>query len=55
MNRLKINYCRICKSNQLETVHNLGILSFTGIFPKSSKSKVPKGKLIFPLREIEII
>ena len=42
---MKINYCRICKSSQLETVHNLGIMSFTGIFPKSSKSKVHKGKL----------
>ena len=42
---MKIKYCRICKSSQLEKVHNLGILSFTGIFPKSTKSKVPKGKL----------
>ena len=42
---MKIKSCRICKSNKLENVHSLGVMSFTGIFPSSSKSKVPKGKL----------
>ena len=43
---MKIKFCRICKSKKLEYVGNLGTMSFTGIFPNSSKDKVPKGKLI---------
>ncbi len=42
---MKIKFCRICKSKNLENIYNLGTMSFTGIFPKNSKNKVPKGKL----------
>ncbi len=42
---MKIEFCRICKSKNLENVHNLGVMSFTGIFTSSIKDKVPKGEL----------
>ena len=42
---MKIKFCRICKSKNLENIYNLGTMFFTGIFPKNSKNKVPKGKL----------
>ena len=42
---MKIKSCRICNSKNLEDVHNLGVMSFTGIFTSSIKDKVPKGKL----------
>ena len=42
---MKIKSCRICKSKNLENVYNLGVMSFTGIFTRSIKDKVPKGEL----------
>ena len=42
---MKIKFCRICKSKNLERVYNLGVMSFTGIFPYTIKDKVPKGDL----------
>ena len=42
---MKIKFCRVCRSNNLETVSSLGNMHFTGIFPKSKKSIIPKGKL----------
>ncbi len=42
---MKIKFCRICKSKKLENVYNLGVMSFTGIFPVSIKDKIPKGQL----------
>ncbi len=42
---MKIKFCRICKSKRLESVCNLGVMYFTGIFPESLNSKIPKGKL----------
>ncbi len=42
---MKIKSCRICKSKKLEKVYNLGLMSFTGIFPEKKNSKIPKGKL----------
>lgn len=42
---MKIKCCRICKSKNLQPVYNLGNMVFTGIFPFTKNSKVPKGKL----------
>ncbi len=42
---MKIKFCRLCKSKNLETVSNLGNMYFTGIFPKSKKTSIPKGIL----------
>ena len=42
---MKIKFCRVCKSKNLENVYNLGVMSFTGIFPNEIKDKVPKGHL----------
>ena len=36
----KINFCRNCKSKKLENLFTLGSLSYTGKFPKNSKSNV---------------
>lgn len=42
---MKIKFCRLCKTKNLETVSSLGNMHFTGIFPKSKKTPIPKGKL----------
>ena len=42
---MKIKVCRVCKSKNLINVASLGTMFFTGIFPKSKKEKIPKGKL----------
>ena len=42
---MKIKCCRICKSKNLQQVYNLGNMVFTGIFPFTKNSKIPKGKL----------
>ncbi|MDZ4726919.1 MAG: class I SAM-dependent methyltransferase [Leptospira sp.] len=40
-----ITNCRICKSNELTPIANLGVQAFTGIFPKSKEEEVPSGSL----------
>ena len=42
---MKIKFCRLCRSKNLETVSSLGNMYFTGIFPKLKNSTIPKGKL----------
>jgi SAM-dependent methyltransferase len=42
---MKIKSCRVCKSKKIDTVHSLGSMFFTGIFPKLKNNKVPKGEL----------
>ncbi len=42
---MKIKFCRLCKTKNLELVSSLGNMYFTGIFPKSKKTKIPQGKL----------
>ena len=42
---MKIKFCRLCKTKNLQTVSSLGNMYFTGIFPKSKKTAIPKGKL----------
>ena len=41
----KIKYCRSCKSAKLDNLFSLGNLYYTGIFPRSKSSNLPKGKL----------
>lgn len=41
----RIKSCRICKSSQLNSLINLGDMSFTGIFPKDPAEKLPSGPL----------
>ena len=45
----KIKKCRFCKSNNLKDVINLGSQSLTGVFTRSSNSKISKGPLIATL------
>jgi NDP-4-keto-2,6-dideoxyhexose 3-C-methyltransferase len=40
-----ITNCRICKSNELTAIVNLGTQAFTGIFPKTKNEEVPSGNL----------
>ena len=42
---MKIFKCRICNSKQLSKLFSLGNMSFTGKFPKSAKTNVPKDDL----------
>ncbi len=41
----EIEYCRICGNHQLDLILDLGMLSLTGVFPKSKIEKVPTGPL----------
>jgi hypothetical protein len=41
----EIEYCRICGNHQLDLILDLGMLSLTGVFPKSKNEKVPTGPL----------
>jgi len=41
----EIEYCRICGNYQLDLILDLGMLSLTGVFPKSKSEKVPTGPL----------
>lgn len=41
----EIDKCRICESNELETVLSLGDQFLTGVFPKSVKEEITKGPL----------
>lgn len=41
----RIDHCRICKSNHLTPILNLGMQSLTGIFPPASKPDVEAGPL----------
>ena len=36
---MKIKYCRVCKSNSLMKVFNLGNQVLTGVFPKKKMKK----------------
>ena len=42
---MKIKKCRLCDSKKLSNLFSLGNLSFTGKFPKSNKSNVPRDYL----------
>jgi hypothetical protein len=42
---VKINKCRLCQSDQLRSLLDLGEQAFTGIFPKLENEKVPIGQL----------
>ena len=42
---MRIKFCRLCKAKNLDIVSSLGNMYFTGIFPKSKKTQIPKGKL----------
>jgi SAM-dependent methyltransferase len=41
----KIKFCRSCKSKKLSKLFSLGEQFYSGIFPKTKKTFVPKGKL----------
>ncbi len=41
----KITNCRICLHTEFDSILNLGMQSFTGIFPRTSEEVVPKGAL----------
>jgi hypothetical protein len=41
----KINRCRSCKSKKLSRLFSLGEQFYTGIFPRTKKTLIPKGKL----------
>ncbi len=41
----EIEYCRICGNHQLDLILDLGMLSLTGVFPKSKIEEVPTGPL----------
>ena len=41
----KLKKCRLCKSKKFTNLFSLGNLSFTGKFPKSIKSNIPKDNL----------
>ena len=40
-----ISQCRICASDKLVSILDLGVQAFTGIFPRSLDEKVPSGRL----------
>ncbi len=42
---VSIDKCRICGNGDLQTVLDLGIMSVTGIFPRTSEDDVPVGPL----------
>lgn len=46
---MKISKCRSCKSNLLKYVSSLGNQYYTGIFPNSKATNIPKGNLALVL------
>ena len=42
----KISCCRICKSESLTTVLDLGTQTLTGVFPKTQNEKISEGPLV---------
>ena len=42
---LKILSCRNCKGKKLDNLFSLGLLSFTGKFPKNKNTNIPKDEI----------